>query len=66
MTDFNYSTMEEALDHLYKALNAIKRLPMITYDAPKIIGAMVNIESTIDSLETHAKEKNNNPGMGQH
>lgn len=47
---------EEILDLLYEALEKIKKLPFREYDGPKIVGAMINIETTIDSLED-AKEE---------
>lgn len=46
---------EEVLDLLYQALDKIKKLPMMEYDAPKVVGAMINVETTIDTLENAKK-----------
>jgi hypothetical protein len=50
-----FSTLEEALGHLYKALDTVRRLPLQEYDSSVVVGAMINIEVTIDSLETNSK-----------
>ena len=42
---------EEVLDLLYQALNKLKKLPFIEYSAPKVVRAMISVETTIASLE---------------
>ena len=49
---------EEILDLLYEALGKLKKLSFHEYNAPKVVGAMINIETTIDSLEHDAKRNN--------
>lgn len=46
---------EEVLDLLYQALDKIKKLPLKDYDGAKVVGAMINVETTIDSLENNAE-----------
>jgi hypothetical protein len=48
---------EEVLDLLYQALDKLKKLPFIEYSAPKVVGAMINVETTIETLE-NAKRNN--------
>jgi hypothetical protein len=42
---------KEILDRLNEALILIKKLPIRTYGGPPIVGAMINIETTIDAIE---------------
>ncbi len=49
---------EEVLDLLYEALGKTKALPFMQYEAARVIGAMINIETTIDSLENAKKADN--------
>jgi hypothetical protein len=42
---------QEILDRLNEALILIKKLPIRTYGGPPIVGAMINIETTIDTIE---------------
>jgi hypothetical protein len=42
---------EEVLDLLYQALDKLKKMSFREYSAPKVVGAMINIETTIDALE---------------
>ena len=46
---------EEVLDLLYQALDKLKKMPFMEYSAPKVVGAMINIETTIDALENAKK-----------
>jgi hypothetical protein len=48
---------EEILELLYQVLDKLKKIPFIKYSAPKIVRAMINIETTIKTLE-NAKRTN--------
>lgn len=50
--------LEEVLTLLYQALDKLKKLPFAEYPAPKIVGAMINVETTIESLENIKGEQN--------
>jgi hypothetical protein len=42
---------QEILDRLNEALTLVKKLPLRVYRGPKVAGAMINIETTIDAIE---------------
>jgi hypothetical protein len=48
---------EEVLDLLYQVLDKLKKIPFMEYSAPKVVRAMINIETTIKTLE-NAKRTN--------
>ena len=48
---------EEVLDLLYQVLDKLKKIPFMKYSAPKVVRAMINIETTIKTLE-NAKRTN--------